>query len=107
MSRPNILFIQVDQLTAASLKSYGNGICHAPNLDRLAAEGIVFQDVYCNFPLCSPSRASMATGKLCSKIGAYDNAAELPSLGEELATSRNEVSNKDDVASRVWGYLGV
>jgi choline-sulfatase len=78
MSKSNILFIQVDQLTAAALKSYGNAICHAPNLDRLAAEGIVFQDAYCNFPLCSPSRASMVTGKLCSKIGAYDNAAELP-----------------------------
>jgi choline-sulfatase len=77
VTKPNILFIQVDQLTAASLKSYGNTICHAPNLDRIASEGIVFQDAYCNFPLCSPSRASMATGQLCSKIGAYDNAAEL------------------------------
>lgn len=77
MPKPNILFIQVDQLTAASLKAYGNNFCHAPNLDRLAEEGIVFEDAYCNFPLCSPSRASMATGQLCSKIGAYDNAAEL------------------------------
>ena len=78
MTKPNILFIQVDQLTAASLKAYGNTFCHAPNLDRIAAEGVVFKDAYCNFPLCSPSRASMATGQLCSKIGAYDNAAELP-----------------------------
>jgi len=78
MRKPNILFIQVDQLTATSLKSYGNGVCHAPNLDRIAAQGVVFSDAYCNFPLCSPSRASMVTGQLCSKIGAYDNAAELP-----------------------------
>lgn len=77
MSKPNILFIQVDQLTATSLKAYGNDICRAPNLDRLADEGLVFQHAYCNFPLCSPSRASMATGQLCSKIAAYDNAAEL------------------------------
>jgi choline-sulfatase len=78
MTKPNILFIQVDQLTAASLKSYGNTFCHAPNLDRIAGDGIVFEDAYCNFPLCSPSRASMATGQLCSTIGAYDNAAEFP-----------------------------
>ncbi|MDA8747800.1 choline-sulfatase [Litoreibacter sp.] len=78
MTRPNILFIQVDQLTASALRAYGNTFCHAPNLDRLAKEGVVVQDAYCNFPLCSPSRASMVTGKLCSKIGAYDNAAELP-----------------------------
>ena len=78
MNKPNILFIQVDQLTAGALKAYGNGFCHAPNLDRLAEEGVVIERAYCNFPLCSPSRASMATGQLCSKIGAYDNAAELP-----------------------------
>ncbi|NNE80550.1 MAG: choline-sulfatase [Silicimonas sp.] len=76
--RPNILFIQVDQLAAQFLRCYGDAICHAPNLDKLAATGTVFETAYCNFPLCSPSRASMATGKLCSEIGAYDNAAELP-----------------------------
>ncbi len=78
MTKPNILLLQVDQLAAQFLRSYGNEICHAPNLDRLAAQGSVFETTYCNFPLCAPSRASMATGKLCSEIGAYDNAAELP-----------------------------
>jgi len=77
-SSPNILFIQVDQLTAASLRAYGDQICVAPNLDRLAETGIVFETAYCNFPLCAPSRFSMATGRLCSEIGAYDNAAEMP-----------------------------
>ncbi|MEM7269220.1 MAG: choline-sulfatase, partial [Pseudomonadota bacterium] len=48
------------------------------NLDRLAASGAVFETAYCNYPLCAPSRASMATGQLCSAIGVYDNAAELP-----------------------------
>ncbi len=74
--RPNILFIQVDQLTAQTLKSYGDKICHAPTLDTLAADGVVFETAYCNFPLCAPSRFSMATGQLCSAVGAYDNAAE-------------------------------
>ncbi len=76
--RPNILFIQVDQLAAQFLGCYGDPVCQAPNLDRLAADGTVFQTAYCNFPLCAPSRASMVTGRLCSEIGAYDNAAELP-----------------------------
>ena len=73
---PNILFIQVDQLTADTLLSYGDKICHAPTLDKLAANGLVFERAYCNFPLCAPSRFSMATGQLASKVGAYDNAAE-------------------------------
>jgi len=75
---PNILFIQVDQLTAGALRAYGNAFCHAPNLDALAARGTVFNAASCNFPLCAPSRASMAAGQLCSAIGAYDNAGELP-----------------------------
>lgn len=75
--KPNILFFQVDQLFATALTAYG-GPAITPNLDRLAANGVVFENAYCNYPLCAPSRASMATGKLCSEIGAYDNAAELP-----------------------------
>jgi choline-sulfatase len=77
--QPNILFIQVDQLVASVLSAYGGTICRTPNLDRLAGEGIVFDTAYCNFPLCAPSRFSMASGQLASRIGAYDNAAEFPS----------------------------
>jgi len=76
--KPNILFIQVDQMLAASLRAYGNSFCHAPSLDGLARNGVVFESAYCNFPLCAPSRFSMASGQLCSTIGAYDNAAEFP-----------------------------
>lgn len=76
--QPNILFLQVDQLAAQYLRCYGDPVCQAPNLDALAAAGTVFDTAYCTFPLCAPSRASMAAGKLCSEIGAYDNAGELP-----------------------------
>lgn len=76
MRRPNILFIQVDQLTALALRPYGDPVCHAPAIDGLADGGVVFENAYCNFPLCAPSRFSMAAGQLCSTIGAFDNAAE-------------------------------
>ena len=52
--------------------------CKRPHLDRLAEDGIVFENAYCNFPLCAPSRFSMLSGRLPSRIGAFDNAAELP-----------------------------
>ena len=74
--QPNILFIQVDQLTALALRAYGDRYCHAPSLDALAENGVVFENAYCNFPLCAPSRFSMASGQLCSRIEAYDNASE-------------------------------
>jgi choline-sulfatase len=76
--RPNFLFIMADQLTALALPTYGHRIVKAPNIDDLARQGVVFENAYCNFPLCAPSRYSMLTGQLASRIGAYDNAAELP-----------------------------
>ncbi|MCW0001490.1 choline-sulfatase [Pararhizobium sp. YC-54] len=76
--KPNILMIVVDQLTSFVLRSYGGGVCKTPHLDKLAEQGVVFENMYCNYPLCSPSRAALMTGRLPSRIGAYDNGAELP-----------------------------
>jgi len=73
--KPNILLIQADQLKPQVLTSYG-GIADTPHLDNLADEGVVFENAYCNFPLCAPSRFSMLAGMLPSRIGAYDNGAE-------------------------------
>ncbi len=55
-TQPNILFIQADQMTAFALKQYGNPLVKTPNIDRLAARGIVFQNAYCNNPICASSR---------------------------------------------------
>jgi choline-sulfatase len=82
---PNIVLIMADQLAAHALRLYGNKVCKTPNLDRLAAEGVVFENAYSNNPLCVPSRASMLTGKLSPDIGVYDNANELPSSTPTMA----------------------
>ncbi len=76
--QPNILFIQADQMTPFALGHYGNLMVKSPNLDRLARTGMVFENAYCNNPICASSRFSMMSGQLPSKIGAYDNAAEFP-----------------------------
>jgi len=65
-----------DQMAPQSLPMYGHKVVKTPNLQSLANDGVVFENAYCNSPLCAPSRFSMMSGKLCSKIGAYDNAAE-------------------------------
>jgi choline-sulfatase len=72
---PNILCIMADQLTASALPFYGHPIVETPHISTLAREGVIFENAYCNSPLCAPSRFSMLTGKLPSRIGAYDNAA--------------------------------
>jgi len=74
--QPNILILMADQLTPSALPAYGNKVAKTPNIDALAAEGVVFESAYCNSPLCAPSRYSFMAGQLPSKIGAFDNAAE-------------------------------
>jgi len=76
--KPNIVLFMVDQLTSFVLKCYGGKVCKTPHIDALANRGVVFENAYCPYPLCAPSRFGMMTGRLPSKIGAYDNGAELP-----------------------------
>ncbi|MCJ1477272.1 hypothetical protein MMC13_005943 [Lambiella insularis] len=78
--RPNILFIMADQMAAPMLSIYNStSPIKTPTLDLLAKEGVVFESAYCNSPLCAPSRFSLVTGQLPSKIGGYDNASNLAS----------------------------
>ena len=58
---PNILLMMCDQLNAGVLGCYG-GPVSTPNIDRLAAQGVVFSNASCPTPFCSPSRASLITG---------------------------------------------
>lgn len=78
-SKPNILFIMADQLAARSLKAYGHPLVKTPHLDRLAEEGVVFDNAYTPSPLCAPARAAVMNGLLPSRSGVHDNAAEFPS----------------------------
>lgn len=85
MSQPNILLVMADQLTAMALRAYGNRVCLTPEIDRLAAGGTVFENAYCTYPLCAPSRFSLMSGRLPSRIGAFDNAAEFPAAVPTIA----------------------
>ena len=78
MSTPNILFIQADQMAGPALPMYGHKVVKTPNLQRLSDRGTTFLKAYCNNPVCAPSRFSMMSGQLSSRIGAYDNASEFP-----------------------------
>ncbi|NNK96124.1 MAG: sulfatase-like hydrolase/transferase, partial [Desulfobacterales bacterium] len=78
MTPPNILFIQADQMAGPALPMYGHKVVKTPHLQRLADNGVIFQNAHCNNPVCAPSRFSMMAGQLSSRIGAYDNASEFP-----------------------------
>jgi choline-sulfatase len=83
--RPHIVLVLADQLSARALGSYGNTTVKAPNLDRLAEAGVVYDRALCASPLCVPSRSALATGMLPSRTGVYDNAAELPAATPTFA----------------------
>jgi choline-sulfatase len=76
MTKTNILLVMVDQLAPAFLPLHGHPLVRTPTLSALAERGVVFENAYCNSPLCSPSRTAFMTGCLPSRTGGYDNAAE-------------------------------
>ena len=61
--RPNILFIESDQHNPTVMGCSGDAVVSTPNLDALAARGVIFENSYCASPICVPSRASMLTGQ--------------------------------------------
>lgn len=74
--QPNILFLMTDQQRSDSLGCYGLDGRNTPHLDRLAAEGVRFEQCYITNPICTPSRASIFTGKNVASHGVcrlYDN----------------------------------
>ncbi|KAL8802305.1 MAG: hypothetical protein Q9182_003883 [Xanthomendoza sp. 2 TL-2023] len=76
--KPNILFILADQISAPLLSIHNAASSiKTPHIDALAAKSAVFSSAYCASPLCAPSRSSLVTGQLPTKIGAWDNASPL------------------------------
>jgi arylsulfatase A-like enzyme len=71
--RPNVLFIAIDDLNDWIGCLGGHPDVKTPNLDRLAARGVLFTNAHCSAPACNPSRASLMTGILPSRSGVYHN----------------------------------
>ncbi len=76
--RPNIIYIFTDQQTARAMSCMGNMDVHTPNIDRLAAAGVVFENAYCTAPLSGPSRAAMFTGHRPDEVNMLVNGAPMP-----------------------------
>lgn len=70
--KPNFLFFLVDDLGWKDLGCYGSTFHDTPNLDKLAASGMRFTDAYAACPVCSPTRASIMTGKYPARLGITD-----------------------------------
>ena len=74
--RPNILFIMTDDHTTQAMSCYGGNLIETPNMDRIANEGIRFDNCYATNALSGPSRACILTGKFGHVNGFTDNASK-------------------------------
>lgn len=115
--RPNIILVESDSMDGRIMACAGHPAAHTPNLDRLAAHGVLFKNAYCNSPQCCPSRSSMWSGKHTHEIEGWNNhkgiepGAETFQTRLEGAGYRSRVIGKTDYVSgghslgaRVWAW---
>jgi len=97
--KPNILLLMPDQWRAVNLPSSGDRTIIAPNLARLANEGIHFDRAYAAYPVCAPSRAALLTGKFPHACGMPRNHLQLPLDQPSLALQLKQ-------AGYATGFIG-
>jgi arylsulfatase A-like enzyme len=82
--KPNFIIIYCDDLGYGDIGPYGNKVHRTPNLDRMAAEGVVFTDFYVTSGVCSPSRSSLMTGSYAQRVDMHVNARPWGSVGRQV-----------------------
>ncbi len=88
ISRPDIFWIVSDEYRCDGIGAYGNPWIQTPNLDRLAARGVLFRNAFCQSPICVASRASFMSGMYPKKTGNcwFERTAEgVPFVTDRLA----------------------
>lgn len=90
MGRPNIIFYFSDQQRFDTCGVYGQPLPITPNLDALAADGVVFEEAYSPQPVCGPCRALFQTGRYPTETGCFRNNIALPDGCKTLADYFNE-----------------
>lgn len=75
--RPNIIFLLTDDQRRDTLGCYGNSIVQTPNIDKLANQGIIFNNMFVTTSICAPSRASILTGQYVRRHRIWDFSASL------------------------------
>lgn len=96
----NVLFIIADDLNC-DLGAYGHHLVKTPNIDRLAKEGMLFTNNFCNFPLCGPSRASMMTGLYPDQTGHHKLRDLIRDHVPEAVSMSQSFMNNGYVSARV------
>jgi arylsulfatase len=78
MPRPNVLWICTDQQRYDTIRALGNPHVRTPHIDGLIADGVCFEQAYCQSPVCTPSRASFLTGRYARTTRCRQNGQTMP-----------------------------
>ena len=98
ISKPNIIVVLVDDLGFNQISSYGGGMSNGnfktPNIDNLANDGVLCTNGYSSSPICSPSRASLLTGRFATRFG-YEFTPTTSSMMKAISlfSKKNEVAD--------------
>jgi arylsulfatase len=76
--RPNVIFVICDQMRADAMGIVGHPVAKTPNLDKMAKEGVLFENAFSNNPVCAPARVTCFTGRLPHQHGQLTNKSGKP-----------------------------
>ena len=114
--KPNFIFFLIDDLGRNDLGCYGSKFYRTPNLDRMASQGMKFSDAYAACPVCSPTRASIITGKYPARLhltdwlpGRGDLPAQRlarPQINQQLPLDEITIAERLKAAGYVTAHVG-
>ncbi len=105
--RPNVVILLVDDLGPGDLACYGNTQVNTPNIDRMHSESVRFTNFYVQ-PLCSPTRASLMTGRYCFRGGVVDTWVGVAMMRPDEVTLAQALSEGGGYRTGIFGkwHLG-
>lgn len=106
-SKPNVILFLVDDMGWMDSSVYGSEFYETPNMERLAKEGMVFTDAYTASPLCSPTRASILTGKYPARTRFTHARGARPSEGEEPLYDMNTPQSREFIQPRSETFMAL
>jgi len=99
-SQPNIIIILTDDLGYGDIGSYGAKLINTPNIDKMAEEGVLLTNFYASANVCTPSRASLLTGRYAIRMGLANKTIE---EGDKRGLPLNEITIAEQLKKKGYG----
>jgi len=97
--RPNILFIIADDASWKHFGAYGSKVARTPNIDKLAKEGVLFENAFVSTSSCTPSRASILTGRNGFEL---EEGATILAKVAQMLLNKGKYGNLQFLSSSLW-----